>query len=184
MLKKWEKMAQRMWAGERPEDSQNWAKTQCTNRPPKGDRSEGFYMKIRFLSFFLDFGLILLKIILFYMEIEPGWLRNKSEYLKKKDFGSEIKLKNQFWTPKPIAWFFETLNFQCSPKKYFLSHTFQDPSCRKCSYGPHGPCWFSVKIAWIWKNVTKTRKLWKWLFEITVKIGLFCGGQFAKGPLC
>ena len=32
---------------------------------------------------FPDFGLILLKIILFYMEIEPGWLRNGPEYLKK-----------------------------------------------------------------------------------------------------
>ena len=42
-----------------------------TSRPPKGDRSEGFYIKT---SIFLDFPQLVffkLKIILFYMEIEP-----------------------------------------------------------------------------------------------------------------
>ena len=40
--------------------------------------------------------------------------------------------------------FFENPNFQCSSITHFLSHKFQDPSCRICSYGPHGPFWFSV----------------------------------------
>ena len=58
----------------------SWLKEQSsTNRPPKGDRSEGFYIKI---SIFLDFGLILLKIILFYIEIESelGGIRKILEH--------------------------------------------------------------------------------------------------------
>ena len=51
-----------------------------TNRPPKGDRSVGLYIEYRFLSIFLDLGLILFKIVFLYMEIEPGWLRNSPEY--------------------------------------------------------------------------------------------------------
>jgi len=39
------------------------------NRPPKGDRSEGFYIKKQ-ISHII--GRILLKIIFLYMEIEPG----------------------------------------------------------------------------------------------------------------
>ena len=41
--------------------------------------------------------------------------------------------------------FSESPNFQFSSTHNFLSHKLEDPSCRICSYGPHGPCWFSVK---------------------------------------
>ena len=44
-----------------------------------------------------------------------------------------------------FSMFSTSLFFQFPSKPHFLSHKFGDPSCRKCSYGPHGPCWFSVK---------------------------------------
>ena len=59
------------------------------------------------------------------------------------------------------------------------------PSCRICSYGPHGPFWFSVKNRP--DTVTSYPKQYfgeKWLFEITVKMNLFSGGMFRKAPLC
>ena len=81
--------------------------------------------------------------------------------------------------------FFENLKFQCSSKTQILSHKFQDPSCRKCSYGPHGPLWFSVKIRLdMEKRYQKNEKCEKWLFEITVKMNLLCGGRFSKAALC
>ena len=42
-----------------------------TNRPPKGDRSEGFYIKIPILIDFPDFHQFLFRIILFELEIWP-----------------------------------------------------------------------------------------------------------------
>ena len=34
------------------------------------------------------------------------------------------------------------------------------------------------------KRYPKNEKCENMLFEITVKMNLFCGGKFAKGPLC
>ena len=125
---------------------------------------------------FLDFGSVLFKIILFYMEIEPGWLRNRLEYFLNH-FGLGISLKSPCWTPKLKFSFFENPNFQFWSKTHFLNHKCQDPSCRICSYGPHGPFWFSVKIVLILKNVTKQiclgrndllRLLWKWIYFMEV----------------
>ena len=42
-----------------------------TNRPPKGDRSEGFPIKIRFFMIFHQFGLFSIENNYLYMEIEP-----------------------------------------------------------------------------------------------------------------
>ena len=74
------------------------------------------------------------------------------------------KLKSQFGTP--------IFNFQLSSITHFLSHKFQDPSCRICSYGPYGPFWFSVKNRPdMEKNVTTKKSLGeKSLFEIIRKM--------------
>ena len=77
--------------------------------------------------------------------------------------------------------FLEHQNVQCSSNTHFSSHTFQDLSCTKCSYGPHGPFWFSVKK---WpdtvKRYQKNENGEKSNFEMTVKMNLFCGGKFWK----
>ena len=79
----------------------------------------------------------------------------------------------------------ETFNFQFPSKTHFLDQNFQDPSCRICSYGPQGPFWFSAKT---WpdtvKRYQKNETAEKSVFEITVKMNLFCGGKFWKAPLC
>ena len=90
--------------------------------------------------------------------------------------------KTQFLNSNRCFIFFvETFNFQCSSKTHFLDHKFQDPSCRICSYGPHGPFWFSVKK---WpdtvKRYQKNENGEKSVFEMTVKMNLFCGGKFWK----
>ena len=72
---------------------------------------------------------------------------------------------------KLIFHFFENLNFQFSSKSHFLDHIFQDPSCRICSYGPHGPFWFSVKNRRdMVKRYQKKNFGEKSLFEIIVKM--------------
>ena len=73
--------------------------------------------------------------------------------------------------------FFGNPNFQCSSKTHFLSHTFEDPSCRICSYGPHGPFWFSVKFHLDMENPYQKicfgksnllRLSWKWINSLEV----------------
>ena len=45
-----------------------------TNRPPKGDRSEGFsFMFIEFVYMFLDFCFFSFETHFLYTKIEPGW---------------------------------------------------------------------------------------------------------------
>ena len=81
--------------------------------------------------------------------------------------------------------FFEIFIFQFSSITHFLSHKFQDTSCRICSYGPHGPFWFSVIFGWdMEKRYQKNQNREKWIFEITVKMNWFCGGKFSKAILC
>ena len=73
---------------------------------------------------------------------DPGIIRD----IFGNHFGLGNSLKSQCWIPKPsFHFFFKNLNFQFSSKAHFLGHKFEDPSCRICSYGPHGPFWFSVK---------------------------------------
>ena len=105
-------------------------------------------------------------------------------------FKSHFGLGNSLEKVKfgPHNWFFSFFwksFFQFSSITHFLSHTFQDPSCRICSYGPQGPFWFSVKK---WpgavKRYQKNENGEKSHFEITVKMNLFCGGMFWKAPLC
>ena len=89
--------------------------------------------------------------------------------------------------------FFENLNFQFSSKTHFLDHNFQDPSCRICSYGPHGPFWFSVKNRPdmvkrypkhnFWGN-DLLRLLWTWNYFLEVcseklpYVGCSCSGLY------
>ena len=77
--------------------------------------------------------------------------------------------------------FSKTQVFSGPPKLMCGDHKFQDPSCRICSYGPHGPFWFSVKK---WpdtvKRYQKNENWEKSFFEMTVKMNLFCGGKFWK----
>ena len=75
--------------------------------------------------------------------------------------------------------FFEILIFQFSSITHFLSHKFQDPSCRKHSYGPYGPFWFSgKKRPDMEKRYQKNENGGKPNFEISLKMNLFCGGKF------
>ena len=61
------------------------------------------------------------------------------------ELASKVNFGPQNWNFQ----FFEIFNFQFSSITHFLSHKFEDPSCRICSYGPYGPFWFSVK-KWFW----------------------------------
>ena len=80
---------------------------------------------------------------------------------------------------------FEILNFPFSSITHFLSHKFEDPSCRICSYGLYGPFGFSVKNRCdMAKRYQKHKNGEKSLFEINVKMNSFIGGIFSKAPLC
>ena len=75
--------------------------------------------------------------------------------------------------------FFENLNCQFPSQTHFLNHKFEDPSCRICSYGPHGPFGFSVKFhADIEQRYQKKNFGEKSLFEITGEMNEFIGGIF------
>ena len=103
----------------------------------------------------------------------------------RNHFGLGISLKIQFWIPKLIFRFFENLNFQFSSTSHFLSHEFEDPSCRICSYGPRGPFWFSVNFHLdMDKYYQRNENGEKSCFEIIVNMKLFSGGLFWKAPLC
>ena len=69
------------------------------------------------------------------------WSRIFLKVILVLDIASKINVgpRNYFFH------FFEIFNFQFSSITHVLSHKFQDPSCRICSYGPHGPFGFSVK---------------------------------------
>ena len=96
---------------------------------------------------------------------------------QKVSFGRKLK--------KTVSQKFENPNFQFSSKTHFFNHKFQDPSCRICSYGPYGPFWFSVIFGRdMEKRYQKNQNWEKWIFEITVKMNLFCGDKFSKAVLC
>ena len=90
----------------------------------------------------------------------------------RNHFGVGNKLKSLCWIQKlKFSFFFENLNFQFSSKIQFLGHEFQDPSCRICSYRPHGPFWFSVKNGRdMEKRYQKKNVGEKSFFEINVKM--------------
>ena len=73
---------------------------------------------------------------------------------------TQFSVKNSILDLKLFFHVFENLNFQCSSKTHFLSHKFQDPSCRMCSYGPHGPFWFSVKKCRDIEKRYQTKEFW------------------------
>ena len=143
---------------------------------------------IRFLSMFLIFlffSTILIENCVFiygnWVRMTVEWSRMILEVILVLKSTSKVKFGPRNWNFQ----FFENVNFQVSSKTHFLSHKFQDPSCRKCSHGPHGPFWFSVKNRLdMEKRYQKNENGEKWLFEITVKMNLFCGGKFSKAPLC
>ena len=142
-----------------------------TNRPPKGDRSEGFYVKI---SFFIDFsgfwGNFIKNNILIYGNwagMTAEWSRIFLKVILVLDMASKLNFGPRNW----IFHFFEIFNYQFSSKTHFFNHKIQDPSCRICSYGPHGPFLFSVKKG---RDMEKRyQKIQNWkrtLFEIIRKM--------------
>ena len=103
------------------------------------------------------------------------WSRIYLEMISVLETASKVNLGSQHY----FFMFFETFNFQFSSKSHFLSHEFEDPSCRICSYGPHGPFWFSVKFPLdMEKRYQKNENGEKSLFEIIVKMNQFSGGIF------
>ena len=88
--------------------------------------------------------------------VRSSWFRSQTQNHYIWNFNLDLKL---------IFSIFENIIFQFSSKPRFLSHKFQDPSCRICSYGPHGPFWFSVTIhTWYGKTLPKQNKIWKFPF--------------------
>ena len=89
--------------------------------------------------------------------------------------------KVNFWTWK--------LNFNCStPLNFHFSSItpsfhpkFSNPYCRKGSYGPYGPFWFSAN-KWFWslKNNEESFFWEKSLSHFIRKMNLFCRGNFLK----
>ena len=96
---------------------------------------------------------------------------------------TQFSSKNSILDLKLIFHFFENLNFQFSSKTHFLDHKFEDPSCRICSYGPHGPFWFSVNNRRDMVNRYQKNNLGEQsLFEIITKMNQFIRGKFSKAP--
>ena len=84
---------------------------------------------------------------------------------------TQFSSKNSTLDIKLIFHVFENLNFQFSSKTHFLGHKIEDPSCRICSYGPHGPFCFSVKNRPdIEKRYQKNENGEKSLFQIIGKM--------------
>ena len=83
------------------------------------------------------------------MGIEPGWWRNGPEYILEHVWSRVPPQQSNFEPPNLNFHFrdpiFENDIFYFSSKYPFLNHESLNPRCTKCSYGPHGPCWFSVK---------------------------------------
>ena len=76
--------------------------------------------------------------------------------------------KSQFWSPKHFCLIHV---FGVLSNTMFFNHKFEDPSCRICSYRPHGPFWFSVKNGRdMEKRYQKKKFEEKSLFEIIVKM--------------
>ena len=93
---------------------------------------------------------------------------------RELDFEGPGSLKMILFLLLPLSDFFhcfEIFNFQFSSITHFLSHNIEDPSCRICSYGPHGPFWFSVKNRRdMVKRYQKKKNGEKSLFEIIAKM--------------
>ena len=96
------------------------------------------------------------------------WSRIYLEIMSVLETASKVNFRPQHWF---FIFVFENLDFQCSSKTHFLSHKFQDPSCRICSYGPHGPFWFSVKHGRDMVKRYQKKIFWeKSIFEIITKM--------------
>ena len=83
------------------------------------------------------------------MKIEPGWWGMGPGYileyfcLWKRPQRPHFEPKTQMFDfSDPI---FEKVIFDFSSQTLFLSHKSSNPCCTKCSYGPYGPFWCSVK---------------------------------------
>ena len=85
-------------------------------------------------------------------------------------------------------WFFTfttSSRFQFSSIIHFLDHGFWNPSCRICSYGPHGPFWcLPEKTFWYGKALPKKNFREKSLFEIITKNEFILWRLVSKAPLC
>ena len=71
-----------------------------TNRPPKGDRSEGFPIKNPILIDFDPFGLILFKNYMILYENETGIVADTPRIFLKVILTSKQHSKVQIWTSK------------------------------------------------------------------------------------
>ena len=101
------------------------------------------------------------------------WSRIYLEIILDLETSSKVNFRSRNW----IFQFFEIFNFQFSSITHFLSHRFHDPSCRICSYGPHGPFWCSAKHHLDIEQLGK-KNIWETtLFEVPVKMNLLSGGM-------
>ena len=119
--------------------------------PPKGIEVRDLLLKSDFSWFFLNLGYFLIEnnIILYgnWAGIKAGtsrfviisfWPQNNPQ---KSNFGPQSSIFN---CSTPLKFYFFFINPLFSPK-------FPDPYCRKGSYGPYGPFWFSAKSSWLSK---------------------------------
>ena len=126
------------------------------------------------LSIFIAFHQFLMISIENHMFIYGNWARMTAEWSRiflKLILVLETNSKVNFGPQNWNFHFSGKSNFQFSSITNFLGHEIQDPTCRICSYGPHGPFWFSVKK---WpdtvKRYQKNENGEKSVFEIIAKM--------------
>ena len=94
--------------------------------------------------------------------------------------------------PSKVQFWISILNFQLlNPLKFYFSSItpfflpkFSNPYCRKGSYGPYGPFWFSAKNRRDLVKRYQNEKFWeKSNFHFIRKMNLFYGGKFLKRSL-
>ena len=129
-----------------------------------------FILKYRFYPTFPYFPHILLKIIFLYGN-RAGMTLHHCRILSKVNLILETASKVHFGPQTDFFNFATSLFVQFSSITHFLSHKIQDPSSRRCSYGPHGPFLFSVKNGRdMEKRYQKNTNGKKTLFEIIRKM--------------
>ena len=84
-----------------------------------------------------------------------GMTQEQSTILLNTMLVSEGSSTDSFGTQRLIFEFWGAFNCQWSWTTHFLSHTFEDPSCRICSNGPHDHFGFRSNFYLIWKIITK-----------------------------
>ena len=114
--------------------------------------------------------------------------RNKGGDLQnifKYHSGLKTILESPIWdldptvVTSPPPW-----KFQFSSITPFLGPKSSNPYCRKGSYGPYGPFWFSAKNRRDLVQRYQNGIFWeKYIFHFIRKINLFHGGNFLKRSL-